>query len=166
MSVVFFPDNHFGPVAHLVERFHGMEEARGSIPLRSTLNFKGVIIEESLADASVLSDIQVLSTNIEPVTDEHKTPWVKQWTLHDIEIPAVKAAKTAEKISTALDREHNWYADYKTDAEHYIIYRNKVFHITDRSDRKQYDAATAYGVSIGIPAYQVDFSPHVRQWQR
>ena len=26
----------FGPVAHLVERFHGMEEAVGSIPIRST----------------------------------------------------------------------------------------------------------------------------------
>ena len=25
-----------GPVAHLVERFHGMEEAVGSIPIRST----------------------------------------------------------------------------------------------------------------------------------
>ena len=25
-----------GPLAHLVERFHGMEEATGSIPVRST----------------------------------------------------------------------------------------------------------------------------------
>ncbi len=27
-----------GPLAHLVERFHGMEEATGSIPVRSTKN--------------------------------------------------------------------------------------------------------------------------------
>ena len=26
-----------GPLAHLVERFHGMEEASGSIPLGSTI---------------------------------------------------------------------------------------------------------------------------------
>ena len=29
----------FGAVAQLVERFHGMEEARGSIPLSSTLGY-------------------------------------------------------------------------------------------------------------------------------
>ena len=128
--------------------------------------FKGVIIEESLDDKAVLNDTKIVSTNIEPVTDEHKTPWVKQWTLHNIEIPVGKAADIAEEISTALDREHAWYADYKTDTEHYVIYRNKVFHITDRSNKNQYDEAAAYGVSIGIPAYQVDFSPHVARWER
>ncbi len=130
------------------------------------MDFKGVIIEESLEDKSILNDIKIVSTNVKPVTDEYKTPWVRQWTLHDVEIPAEKASDIAGKISTALDREHNWYADYKTDTEHYVIYRDKVFHITDRSDKKQYGEATAYGVSIGIPAYQVDFSPHVTQWER
>src|SRR3989344_8876955 len=130
------------------------------------MNFNGVIIEESLVDKSVLDDIKIVSTKIEPVTEEHKTPWVQQWTLYDVEIPADKAAEVAEKISGALDREHNWYADYKTDTEHYVIYRDKVFHITDRSDKKQYDAATEYCISIGIPAYQVDFSPHITQWER
>lgn len=42
----------------------------------------------------------------------------------------------------------------------------KVFHITNRSAKGQYDAATAYGISVGIPAYQVDFSPHITQWER
>ena len=130
------------------------------------MNYKGVIIEESLSDKSVLTDVKILSTKVEPVTEEHKTPWVKQWTLHDVEIPAERAAEVAEKISKALDREHNWYADYKTDTEHYVIYRNKVFHITDRSEKKQYDEATKYGISVGIPDYQVDFSPHIKRWQR
>jgi len=130
------------------------------------MNFKGVIIEESLEDTSVLNNVKILSTKVELVTNEHKTPWIKQWTLHKIEVPAEKAAEVAEKISAALDREHDWYADYKTDTEHYIIYRDKVFHITNRSDKKQYDEAKAYGISVGIPEYQVDFSPHVMQWQR
>ncbi len=33
--MVFF-QLHLGPLAHLVERFHGMEEVTGSIPVRST----------------------------------------------------------------------------------------------------------------------------------
>ncbi len=32
----FVQYSSFGPVAHLVERFYGIEEVRGSNPLRST----------------------------------------------------------------------------------------------------------------------------------
>lgn len=130
------------------------------------MTFSGVIIEESLTDNSVLHDVKITSTKVEPVTEHHKTPWVKQWTLHTVEIPEDKAADVAEKISKALDKEHDWYADFKTDTEHYVIYTGKVFHITDRTDKKQYDQATEYGISIGIPDYQVDFSPHLKQWER
>ena len=134
--------------------------------LDRTVNFTGVIIEESLTDKSVLDDVRIVSTKVEPVVEAHRTPWVKQWTMHNVEIAAEKATKIAERISEALDREHNWYADYKTDKEHFVIYRDEIFHITDRSDKAQYDEATKHGVSIGIPDYQVDFSPHITQWER
>jgi hypothetical protein len=130
------------------------------------MNFTGVIIEESLTDTSVLGETKIVSTKVEPVTEEHKTPWVGQWTMHDVEIPADRAVEVAQKLSKALDPEHNWYADFKTDTEHFVIYRDKVFHIIDRSDKAQYDEATKYGISIGIPDYQVDFSPHITQWER
>lgn len=130
------------------------------------MTFNGVIIEESLTDKSVLDGVNIVSTKVEPVTEHHKTPWVNQWTLHTVEIPEEKAADVAEKISEALDKKHDWYADFKTDTEHYVIYTSKVFHITDRTDKKQYDEATAYGISIGIPDYQVDFSPHLKQRER
>lgn len=128
--------------------------------------FSGVIIEESLTDNSVLNDVNIVSTKVEPVTEKHKTPWVKQWTMHTVEIQTDKVAEVADKISKALDKEHNWYADFKTETEHYVIYTGKVFHITDRTDKQQYDKATEYGISIGIPDYQVDFSPHLKQWER
>lgn len=130
------------------------------------MNFKGIIIEESLTDKSILNDIKIISTEVEPVTESHKTPWVKRWTMDTVEIPYNKAEEIAHRISKVLDEPHNWYADYKTNKEHYIIYSNKVFHITDRSDIKQYNEASKYGISIGIPDYQVDFSPHVQQWKR
>lgn len=130
------------------------------------MNFTGVIIEESLTDKSVLDDVKTVSIKIELITEEHKTPWVSQWTMHIVEITLEKVTAVAAKISEALDREHHWYADFKTDKEHFVIYRDKVFHITNRSDKTQYDKATAYGISIGIPDYQVDFSPHITQWER
>lgn len=130
------------------------------------MTFNGIIIEESLTDNFVLNDVNIISTKVEPVTEKHKTPWVKQWTMHTVEIPTDKVDEVAKKISKALDKEHDWYADFKTETEHFVIYTDKVFHITDRTDKKQYDEATEYGISIGIPDYQVDFSPHLKQWER
>ena len=129
-------------------------------------NFTGVIIKESLKDTSILKDLNITSTEIEPVTEGHKTPWVSQWTMHTVDIPSKEAGNIAERIRLSLDAEHHWYADFKNDTEHYIIYRDKVFHITDRTDKNQYDAATEHGIALGIPAYQVDFSPHVTHWDR
>lgn len=132
--------------------------------------YRGVIIEESLADKSLLKDVKIVSTKVEPVTpdDKHVTPWIKQWTLYTVEVPEEKAATLAEHISHALDknRAHAWYADYKTETDHYIIFSEKVFHVTDRTSKDQYDEVVRYGVGLGIPRYQVDFSPFVPEWKR
>lgn len=125
----------------------------------------GIIIEESLADTSVLKEVKILSTEIEPATGGHKTPWIKQWTMHNVEIEADKADEVALQLSQSLDNKHNWYADFKNESIHYIIYRDKVFKI-DRTKEEEYQEATKYGISIGIPDYQVDFSSSVKKWAR
>lgn len=129
------------------------------------MNFRGVIIEESLSNTSVLKKIRTLSTKIEKVTPEHKTPWLSQWTLQTVEIPEENADKIAEEISNSLDKEHEWYADYKNDKYHYIIYRSKIFKV-DLKNPLLYKDAKKYGISIGIPEYQVDFSSEDKVWER
>src|SRR3989344_1226629 len=119
-------------------------------------NFNGVIIEESLEKKGVLKMVKIIKTKVEQVTEEHKTPWIKQWTLHTVEILETQADKIAKKLSKALDSEHSWYADFKNNKYHYIVFRNKVFKI-DRTNNKQYEEARQYGISLGIPEYQVDF---------
>jgi len=128
-------------------------------------NFNGVIIEESLENKDVLQKVKIIETKVEEVTEEHKTPWIKQWTLHTVEIPENQADEIAEDLSDSLDSEHDWYADFKNDKFHYIIFRNKVFKV-DRSKPEQYQDVTKYGVSLGIPDYQLDFSPHIKEWER
>ena len=76
------------------------------------MNYKGVIIEESLENKDVLKDVTILSTKVEEVTE-----------------------------------------------------RDKVFKV-DRSKPEEYKQVTEYGLSLGIPDYQLDFSPHIKQWQR
>lgn len=129
------------------------------------MNYKGVIIEESLSKKDVLARAKILSTKIEQVVDKYKTPWLKQWTLHTVEIPESEAGNIAKEISESLELEHPWYADFKNETTHFIIFHNKVFKI-DKISKKQYDKAKEYGISIGIPPYQVDFHPEVEEWKR
>ncbi len=120
------------------------------------MNYTGVIIEECLDNLDVLKELTILSTEVEPVTERKRTPWVKQWTLHTVDIPEGKADRVANKISQDLDKVHSWYADYKNDEYHYIIYRGRIFKV-DLSNPVLYRDAREYGISVGIPEYQVDF---------
>ena len=124
----------------------------------------GVIIEESLINKDVLKELHIVSTQVEQVTPEHKTPWLKQWTIHTIDVPQDEAAAVAEKLSRSLDGNY-WYADFMDDKTHYVIFPNKVFKV-DRSQPDQYEAVVAHGLSLNIPDYQLDFSPAIEQWER
>ena len=127
--------------------------------------YRGVIIEESLENTDILKNVKILSTEVEDVTDGHKTPWLSRWTLHTVEVPEREAEEVAQMLSEDLETEHVWYADFKNDMHHYIIFRNKVFFV-NRSSKEQYDEVVRHGTSLGIPDYQLDFSPAVVQWER
>lgn len=129
------------------------------------MNYQGVIIEESLEKKDILKRVKILSTKVEQVIEKHKTPWLKQWTLYTLEIPEEKGEEIAEELSNSLESEHPWYADFKNEAYHYIIFRGKIFFI-DRRSKEQYDEARRYGISLGIPEYQVDFHPDPGEWKR
>lgn len=129
-------------------------------------NFNGVIIEESIEKKDVLEKVKILKTKVEEVTPEHNTPYLKQWTLHTVEIFENQADEIAEELSESLDFSHgDWYADFKNDDFHFIIFRNKVFKI-DRSKPEQYKKAVEYGLSLGVPDYQLDFKPDIKEWKR
>ena len=128
-------------------------------------NFVGDIIEESLENKDVLKKITIISTRVEKVTVEHKTPWISQWTLYTVEIPENQARAIAEELRTSLDHDHAWYADFKNETYHYIIFRDKVFYI-ERKSNEQYEQARQYGLSLGIPEYQLDFRPDNKMWER
>ncbi len=121
--------------------------------------FYGTIIEESLEDKTVLGDMKILSTKVEPITEKHKTPWVNQWTLHKVEIEADISEHIARLLSQSIDNGHesSWYADFKNDTTHFIIFRDKVFKI-DRTNIEEYKKVTEYGLTLGIPEYQLGFS--------
>jgi hypothetical protein len=122
------------------------------------MDYEGVIIEESLRDTAVLRRVTILSTRVQAVTQWHETPWLTQWTFHTIAVPEQDADEIAALIGRAIDREHatSWYADYKNDTHHYVIYSDCAFFI-DRRSSGEYEEARAYGIERGLPAHQADF---------
>ena len=125
----------------------------------------GDIIEESLTDRSVLSEVTILETRVEPVTEYHRTPWLEQWTIHRVAVSEERAAELAERFSQALDAEHAWYADFKNEDIHYVAFADKVFRVPRYSEGR-YAEVIEYGVRLGIPPYQLDFSPTIERWER
>ena len=90
------------------------------MPSEDARRLTGDIIEESLADRSVLSEVTILETRIEPTTEYHRTPWLERWTIYRIAVSEERAAEVAERFSEALDAEHAyaWYADFKNEDLH------------------------------------------------
>ncbi len=127
------------------------------------MNYIGTIIEESLVDTAVLNKVKILSQKTESVTDEHQTPWLKKWTLDKVEVSKNFAEELSREISKDLDYSHKttWYADYKNDEFHYIIFKNRIFKIDLEKYPEEYHEAKEYGISLGIPEYQVDFDKNL-----
>ena len=129
------------------------------------MNYKGTIIKESLKDTSILEEVKILDTKIEKVTEKHKTPWLKQWTIISIEVNADKAAKISKRLSECMEPSHDFYADFKNENIHFIIFKNKIFRVNITS-KSQYDEVKKYALSLGLPEYQVDFHPDIKNWER
>ncbi|MBU0458413.1 hypothetical protein KJ652_06170 [Patescibacteria group bacterium] len=124
-------------------------------------NFIGVIIEESLTNKKILSKVKINETKVVPVNEKHQTPHLKQWTLHTIEILADNADDIALELSKTLEGNENtgyWYADYKNNELVYIVFPIRIFKIA-QNDPEGFQKARDYGISLGIPEYQLSFYP-------
>ncbi len=107
----------------------------------------------------MLDEVEIVATNAEAATEEYKTPWLEKWTIHIVRVEDDEAVETAEKLSRAFDPEHpgSWYADFKSETEHFVIFPGRIFRIRRRSE--EYAKVIDYGLSLGIPRGQLDLQP-------
>jgi hypothetical protein len=119
--------------------------------------YTGIIIEESLDDIEVLRNVKILQTDISVVTEKHATPWLERWTLHTVEIGENDIDDFAEQVRRSLSSKEEWYADLRNNKYHYVIFKNMIF-VVDRSKPEQYNEVKVYGISLGIPANQMDIN--------
>ena len=134
--------------------------------MESLGNFNGVIIEESLENIGVLENVAIISTRVEPVTEKH-TPLALPVDFALGGSGGRRSGQNGGRDTRIADREHkgSWYADFKNESHHYIIFPDKIF-LVDRRSAEQYDDAKHHGLSLGIPEHQVDFHPSVAEWER
>ena len=68
--------------------------------------------------------------------------WQGKGAWHFITLPEDKSEEIADEVGKSLDSKHSWYADFKNEKIHFIIFRDKVFKI-DRRNKKEYDRRTS-----------------------
>jgi Protein of unknown function (DUF3800) len=93
-------------------------------------NLKGLLIEESLENKSVLNKIRIIKSKVVDVTEKDETPWLSKMTLDVIEVPEKDAAKIAEEILNSQDKKHNWPS-----GKPLAHFSSKTAHFTVRKDR-------------------------------
>lgn len=103
---------------------------------------KGIVIENSLRDTSVLEKLKVIKS------------WEDgSWKLHEIDV----SRKQALEFQQAL-RDGPWYIHFweKGSDDVLVVFKDKFFDIKF-SDKSTWTPACEYGASIGIPSEQLDF---------
>ncbi len=104
---------------------------------------KGTIIENSLADKSILKGLEIT-----------KTYQSGDWILHDVLITEEQAENLGQYLNDGPWYMHFW-EEGKDDVS--VIYKDKNFRIK-YSDKTTWAYAIEHGMSRGIPEEQLDFA--------
>lgn len=103
--------------------------------------YKGIIVEQSLTDKAILNSFDVIKRNVIDAQN-----WV--------ETTVFVTEEQIEKLSSLL--RDGWYMHFWCGRSVKVIFKNKVFKI-NYDDKSTWESAVEYGMSIGIPAEQLDF---------
>lgn len=112
--------------------------------------WKGVIIEESLRDKSLLDLVEVVRTE---EFELEKTGEIT--TFHMYQFEDEKSEEFFEKALSAL-RDGKWYLHSVKDNRMTVIYHGKRFDFK-KGERKKIEKARRFGLSKGIPKEQMPF---------
>jgi hypothetical protein len=104
--------------------------------------YTGVIVENSLIEATVLDSLTILKT------------WQDgSWTLHKVQVTEVQIKQISDYLIDST-----WYTHFWNESENEIVvvFKNKTFTIIAK-DQSTWQGAIQYGQSLGIPTEQLDF---------
>lgn len=118
------------------------------------MNYRGIIIEQSLINKNILTNVKVLSKKI---INERTT---EVWNMLKVEIPEEKIEEFIKRLAKVIKPHEPWYAHFyhedprKTNM--IVVFSKEIILITKNKPEK----AVEYGLRIGIPLAQLDFKPN------
>lgn len=112
-------------------------------------NYLGIIIEQCLKDAAVVSRFPIVSVRRG-----------KAWTFLLASVPEQSLAEHVRLLQQHMVTDDNWYAHYFRGNDLVVVYRDAVFPVT--TDPASWGEAVAHGLAAGIPLEQLDFTPRTQ----
>jgi len=104
--------------------------------------YKGTIIENSLQDKNILTELEITNTH-------HFHDWV----LHDVLVSKEQIKSLGHYLNGGAWYMHFWIPGQDTAI---VVFKDKDFEIK-LSDKLSWIEAITYGKSVGIPEEQLDF---------
>ena len=115
----------------------------------------GLILKESLEETSVLDSLRVTRTETWQASNAAAYQ-PNTWTALSFEADERQADTLAEALSRSL-KPQGWYINASTATDVYVIFPNKVYKYR-KGDSVQREEAKRYGLTVGIPESQLDWS--------
>jgi hypothetical protein len=126
---------------------------------RITAMVKGRILAESLRPGAAVVVPGLELTRVSRVGVTAPGPGQPSvWTLLDVTVAEERAEELASALSAALAAEGGWYADFRSGAEHVVVFAGRIFRY-EVGDAAARDEAVSYGRSVGVPEAQLDWGP-------
>lgn len=108
--------------------------------------YKGAIVEESLEDNRIIN-----SLNISKIRISSEKKQEDRWHIYNVDV----SEKDIENLSKMI--KNRWYMHFWKGREVIAIFKGKKFRF-NYDDKSTWKPAVEYGLSIGIPREQLDFT--------
>ncbi len=110
--------------------------------------WKGVIIEESLEDKSLLGMVKIVDTEVDKLEEENRI-----MTFYKIEVTDEFKDKFIQRAIKSV--KEGFYLHLVKDKVMYVIFKDKMFKFS--KGYPELETARNYGKSVGIPEKQMPF---------
>ncbi len=118
----------------------------------------GTLLAESIRVGTELRIDGLIVTNIFRKDFPDEPPGMPTtWTFIEFQAEDDQAGELARKLAGVLIAEGGWYADFGVGDDHVVVFAGKVFRYR-KGDEAGCAEATEYGLSVGCPADQLDWT--------
>jgi hypothetical protein len=118
----------------------------------------GTFLAESIRVGAELSIDGLVVTKIFRRDFPNEPPGMPTtWTFIEFQAEDDRADELAQQFADVLIAEGGWYADFGVRDDHVVVFAGKVFRYR-KGDKAGRDEAARYGLSVGCPADQLDWT--------